>query len=144
MPEDRIFSLTSREGFGTVVNGNLVAVRVSNRVHSSGFSASVAAFQLDVNYQCQKFDTAADAVSWAVATAVTHQGEPRPISKIEYREIRDGHSITISRVDVGVYESETYPMWQDSEPELMRNFKRFPTLAEALDWARGSVDEQSG
>ena len=144
MPEGRIFSLTSREGFGTVVNGNFVAVRVSNRVNSRGFSASVAAFQLDGNYQYQNFDTAADAVSWGVATAATHQGESGPISKIEYWEIREGYSVTISRVDGGGYEAETYPMWHDSEPEPMRNFKGFPTLDGPLDWARGSVDEQSG
>ncbi len=140
MAELQIFPLTSGQGYGAVIHGNFVTVCTGFR----GFSASVAAFQLDGNHQYETFETAAAAAEWAVLAASTHQGKPHQISKIEYWEVRKGYSIEISRLDAGGYEAETFPMWVDSDHmEPMRNFKAFSTTEEAIEWARLSADEQS-
>ena len=140
MAESRIFRLTSGEGFGAVVNGNFIKVRIGFR----GFSASVYAFLSDDNGRYGEFDNAADAVSWAVATAKTHQGQPRGRFPIEHWEIRNGYSITVTLTDSGEYEGETFALWIDSKPEPLRNFKRFPTQDGAVQWARETADEQAG
>ncbi len=139
MTENRIFPMASGGGYGAVIHGNFVEVRIDYR----GFSAMVAAFQTDGNVQYQPFDNLADAVAWAVATAATHQGRPHPRSKIEYWEIRNGYSITVEPADSGGYEAETFPMWIDAGPEPIRDSKTFPTRDEAVEWARQSADEQS-
>ena len=139
VPERRIFRLTSGEGYGAVVNGNFIMVRSSFR----RFSASVFAFLSDYDGQYSEFDSATDAVAWAVATAETHQGQPRGRSPIVHWEIRSGYSITIEADDSGSYQAETYPLWVDSRPEPMRNFKDFTDLDEAICWARHSADEQA-
>ena len=140
MAERRIFRLTSGEGYGAVVNGHFIRVRISYR----GFSASVFAFLADDEGQYSEFDNAADAVAWAVATAETHQGQPRGRFPIAHWEIRNGYSITIEADDSGSYQAETYPLWVDSRPEPFRNFKDFNNLDEAIRWARQSADEQAG
>ena len=139
MSESRIFRLTSGEGYGAVLNGNFVKVTIG----MGGYYASVYAFLSDDNGQFGRFDNIADAVNWAVATARTHQGQPRERSLIAYWEIRNGFSITVKLTDSGEYEGETFALWIDSEPEPFRNFKRFPTLDEAVQWARKATDEQT-
>lgn len=139
MSESRIFRLTSGEGYGAVVNGNFVKVTIG----MGGYYASVYAFLSDDNGQFGRFDNIADAVNWAVTIARTHQGQPRERSLIAYWEIRNGFSITVELTDSGEYEGETFALWIDSEPEPFRNFKRFPTLDEAVQWARKATDEQT-
>ena len=140
MPERRIFRLTSGSGYGAVVNGNFVRVATSFR----GIHASVYAFLSDDNGQYSEFDNAADAVAWAVNTAKSHQGQSRETFPIAHWEIRHGYSITIKGDESGSYEAETFPLWVDSHPDPMRNFRKFADLDEALEWARRSADEQAG
>ena len=83
-------------------------------------------------------------MAWAVATAETHQGRPRERSPITYWEIRNGHSITVELTNSGEYEGEIFELWIDSEPEPFRNYKRFPTQDEAIQWAREAADVQAG
>ncbi len=140
MAELQIFSLASGEGYGAVIHGNFVTICTSYR----GFDASVAAFQSDHNYQYQHFDTAADAVAWAAATAATHQGQTSQISNFDYWEVHNGYSITTKLTDSDGYEAETFPMWIDSDHHgVMINSKTFSTRDEAIEWARQSADEQS-
>ena len=139
MAESRIFRLTSGQGYGAVINGNFIKVDVGMR----GFYASVYAFLSDDNGQFSEFDSAADAVAWAVATAEIHQGQPRERSPITYWEIRNGYSITVKLTDSGEYEGEIFDLWIDSEPEPLRIFKRFSTQDEAVQWAREAADVQT-
>ena len=139
-PERRIFRLTSGEGYGAVVNGNFIKVGKGFR----GFSASVYAFLSDDNGQYSEFDNAADAVAWAVNTAKSHQGQSREKFPVAHWEIRHGYSITIEADESGSYEAETFPLWVDSPPDPLRNFKKFTDLDEALEWARKTADEQAG
>ncbi len=138
MAESRIFRLTSGEGYGAVVNGNFIKINIGMRE----FYASVYAFLSDDNGQFCRFDNAADAVSWAVATANTHEGQARDRFPVAYWEIRKGYSITVRLTDSGEYKGEIFPLWVDSEPEPMRIFKQFPTQDEAVQWARRATDEQ--
>ena len=140
MPERRIFPLTSSEGYGAVVHGNFITIRIGMR----GFYASVSALLSDANYQRGEFDNAIDAVAWAVATAGTHQGQPNRFSKTEYWEIRNGYSIAVEPDGTGGYQAETHPLWVDTDPGPIRNFKTFPGRGEAIRWARQSADEQAG
>lgn len=139
MPERRIFRLTSGEGSGAVVNGNFIRVRTGFR----GFPAFVCAFLSDDNGQYSEFNNAVEAAAWAVAAAKTNQGQPRGRFPIAYWEIRNGYSVTVRLTDSGEYEGETFALWIDSEPEPLRNFKRFPTQDEAVQWAREAADEQA-
>lgn len=140
MPERRIFRLTSGDGYGAVVNGNFVRVATGFR----GVHASVYAFLSDDNGQYSEFDNAADAVAWAVNTAKSHQGQSREKFPVAHWEIRHGYSITIKADESGSYEAETFPLWVDSPPDPMRNFRKFADLDEAIKWARRSADEQAG
>ncbi len=140
VPERRIFPLTSGEGYGAVVNGNFIRINIG----MGGFYASVYAFLSDDNGQFNKFDNAADAVAWAVATAETHQGQPRGRFPIAHWEIRHGYSVTVELVDSGEYEGEIFALWIDSRPEPIRIYKRFPTQDEAVQWAREEADAQAG
>lgn len=140
VPERRIFRLTSGEGYGAVVNGNFIRVSVGMR----GFYAHVYAFMSDDNGQFSEFDSAADAVAWAVSTAETHQGRTRERSPITYWEIRNGYSITVKFTGTGEYEGEIFDLWVDREPEPMRIFKRLSTQDEAVQWAREAADVQIG
>ena len=139
MAESRIFRLTSGEGYGAVVNGNFIRINIG----IGGFYASVYAFLSDDNGQYSQFDNAADAVSWAVATANTHEGQARERFPVAYWEIRKGYSITVKLTDSGEYKGDIFPLWVDSEPEPMRIFKQFPTQDEAVQWARRAADEQA-
>ena len=139
MAESRIFRLTGGEGYGAVVNGNFIEVRVGMR----GVYASVFAFLSDDNLQHSEFDNATDAVAWAVAAAKTHEGQPRERFPIAHWEIRHGYSATVRLIDSGEYEGEIFPLWVNSRPEPIRIYKRFPTQDEAVQWAREAADEQS-
>ncbi len=136
--ERSIFPLSSGEGYGAVVNGNFIKVGIGYR----GFTASVYAFLSDDNGQYSQFDDAADAVSWAIATAQTHEGQARERFPVAHWEIRKGYSITVRLTDSGEYKGDIFPLWVDSEPEPMRIFKQFPTQDEAVQWARRAADEQ--
>ena len=140
MPERRIFRLTSGEGYGAVVNGNFLRISTGFR----GIHASVYAFLSDDNGQYSEFDNAADAVAWAVNTAQSHQGQSREKFPVAHWEILHGYSITIRADESGSYEAETFPLWVDSPPDPMRNFRKFAYLDEAIEWARRSADEQAG
>lgn len=137
MPERKVFRLTSGEGYGAVVNGNFVRVVIG----LGGFYVSVYAFLSDDTSLFQVFDNAADAVKWGVETAKNHQGKSREKFPVAHWEIRHGYSLTVSLEDSGEYEGEIFPLWYDSHPDPLRNFKRWPTRDEAIQWAREAADE---
>ena len=139
-PERRVFRLTSGGGYGAVVNGNFIRVSIG----LEKFYASVYAFLSDANGQNGAFDSVADAVTWAIATAKTHHGQSREKFPVAHWEIRDGYSITVKLTDSGEYEGEIFELRIDSEPEPMRIYQRFPTQDEAVQWAREAVDVQIG
>lgn len=140
MPERQIFPMASGEGYGAVIHGNFVRISLGFR----GFYASVCAFQMDDNYQFESFDTLDEAVAWAVAAAETHQGQPRPISKTEHWEIRNGYSITVGPNDSGRYKVDVFPMWVDSDHfPVLNDIETFETRDEAIEWCRRAADERS-
>ncbi len=140
MAEIQIYPMVSGEGYGAVVHGNFIRVSIG----LDKFYASVLAFQSDDNHQFGVFDTPAEAVAWAVAVAETHEGQAREISRIEHWEIRDGgYSISINRTDSGEYGVDVFPMWVDSDHyPVMNDIEKFPTVEEALQFARQSADER--
>lgn len=141
MTAPQIYPMYSREGYGTVINGNFVAVKYWRGVNENHYSVSVYAFLGDRNRQYQSFGNLADAVAWAEAAAGTHQGQPRQPDKIIHWEMRYSYAITVAQSEDGGYESETFQMCWDIDPSPIRDFKSFPTYAEALQYARDSVDE---
>ena len=101
-------------------------------------------FLADGNGQYRRFDTAAEATAWCVATAAVHQGKPNQYSHVEHWEVRNGNSITISRTESGDYKPDRHPIWVDSDHVPVMGFaKGFPSLDEALEWVRQAVDEES-
>ena len=140
MAERQIFPLASGAGFAAVIHGNIVRLRAG----TGTFHAGVYAFPADGNGQYRRFDTAAEATAWCVATAAVHQGKPNQYSHVEHWEVRNGNSITISRTESGDYKPDRHPIWVDSDHVPVMGFaKRFPSLDEALEWVRQAVDEES-
>ena len=71
-------------------------------------------------------------------------GKPNQYSRDEYREIRNGNFITISRTETGDYKPYRHPIWLDSDHVPVMGFvERFPSLDEALEWVRQTVDEET-
>ena len=142
MAEIKIFPMVSGDGFGAIIHGNFVTITIG----FNKFYASVSAFKSDANYQHEAFDTAAEAAAWATKVAETHEGRAREISKskIEHWELRDdGYSITINRTDSGEYGVDVFPMWVDSDHyPVLNDIEKFPTVEEALQFARQSADER--
>ncbi len=140
MAERQIFPLISGTGFAAVIHGNIVRITAEMR----RFDAHVYAFSADANSQYRSFDTATEATGWCVATAAAHQGKPNQYSRVEYWEVRNGYSITISRTESGEYKPDGLPVWVDSDHFPLIGFtERFPNLDEALEWIRQTVDEDS-
>ena len=140
MTERQIFPLASGTGFAAVIHRNIVRLTAG----TGKFHGHVYAFQGDGNGRYQSFDTAAEATAWCVATAAVHQGEPNRYSKDEYREVRNGYHISISRTESGDYQPDRHPVWVDSNHVPVMGFaERFPSLDEALEWVRKAVDEES-
>lgn len=136
----QIFSLASGTGFVAVVHGNVVCLTA----WAGKFHAQVYAFQGDADGQHRSFNTAAEATAWCIATAAVHQGKPNQYSRNEHREIRNGNFITISRTETGDYKPDRHPIWVDSDHVPMMGFpERFPSLDEALEWVRQTVDEET-
>ena len=144
MTDPQIYPMSSGEGYAAVINGNFVSIKYWPDIlggDNNRYTAQVSAFLQDANDQYQTFDHLADAIAWAIAAAQTHQGQPRPVSRIVHWEIRHCYAITVTQTDDGQYESETFPMWWDVDPSPIRDFKKFPTQDEALQHARNSADE---
>ena len=91
MEERQIYQLTSGAGYVVVVNGNFVRLRYSG----SSVHTAVMAFPEDANVQSQRFDDAAEAVTWATSAAESHVGKPWRYSRVEHWESRQCYSITI-------------------------------------------------
>ena len=139
MAERQIFPLTSGTGFAAVIHGNIVCLTAG----TMKFNAHVYAFPGDGNLQYRSFDTAAEAAAWCVTTAAVHQGKPNRYSKDEYREVRNGYYISISRTESGDYKPDRHPVWVDSDHVPVMGFTdRFPNLDEALEWVREAVDKE--
>ena len=146
MGGNRVYALRSGEGYGADVGGNFVEIRYSRSVnpdrYPDRYSVHLKAFPGDRNRQYQSFDTLAEAVAWGVAAAQSHRGRAHDESKIVHWEIRHGSAITVTQTDDGGYEGETFMLWYDIDPSPIRNFKKFPTFDEALEygreWAEGS------
>ena len=139
MPATRLYPLASGTGFATVLHGNIVILTT----RSSQFDASVQAFTTDSNTQYRTFDTPGEAVRWAAETAATHQGRPNQHSTIRYWEVREGHSITVSRTPEGGYKPGRHPIWVDSDHlPVMGLRETFPTQEEALEWVRDVVGKE--
>ena len=55
-----------------------------------------------------------------------------------------GNFITISRTETGDYKPDRHPIWLDSDHVPVIGFvERFPSLDEALEWVRQTVDEET-
>ena len=138
--ENRVYALRSGEGYGVEVNGNFVEIRYSPSVnpdrYPDSYSVYVSAFSRDRNGQHQSFESLADAVAWGVRAAQGHQGRASDRFPIAHWEIRHGSAITVTQTDDGGYEGETFMLWYDIDPGPIRNFKKFPTLDEALQYGR--------
>lgn len=56
--------------------------------------------------------------------------------------MKRSYALTVARNEDGGYESETVQMlWDVDHPSPMRDFKKFPTFDEALQYARDLVDD---
>ena len=140
MTEPQIFPLASGTGFATVIHGNIVHITS----HAGEFDAHVYAFLQDANSQYRSFNTAAQAADWCIAAAAEHRGTPNSYSHIEYWEVRNGHSLTISRTESGEYKPDRHPIWIDSDHiPVMGLRKTFLNLQDALQWIRRLVDDES-
>ena len=139
MEERQIYQLTSGAGYVVVVNGNFVSLRYSG----SSVHTAVMAFLQDANMQVQTFDDAAEAVAWATSAAESHVGKPRQYSRVEHWESRQCYSITIERMESGLFQTDVFPMWVDSDryPHL-RDSTTFSTRDEAIEHARSWTDAQ--
>ena len=139
MPQPEIFLLASGTGFATTVNGNIVRITAGD----GRFHAQVYAFTTDANSNYQIFDAAEQAMTWCVQTAATHQGGPNRYSKIQYWEIHNGYSITITPTDSGTFRPDRHPIWADSDYfPVMGITEEFPSTQEALEWVRDLVDRE--
>ena len=139
MEERQIYQLTSGAGYVVVVNGNFVSLRYSG----SSVHTAVMAFPEDANMQSQGFDDAAEAVAWATSAAESHVGKPWRYSRVEHWESRQCYSITIERGDSGLFRTDVFPMWADSDRyPHMRDLTTFSTLDEAIEHARNWADAQ--
>ena len=139
MEEHETYQLTSGAGYVVVANGNFVSLRYSG----SSVHAAVMAFPEDANVQSQGFDDAAEAVAWATSAAESHVGKPGRYSRVEHWESRQCYSITIERGDSGLFRTDVFPMWADSDRyPHMRDPTTFSTLDEAIEHARNWADAQ--
>ena len=139
MAERQIFPLASGTGFAAVIHGNIVHLTAG----TGTFNAYVYAFTRDGNLQYRRFDTAAEAAAWCVATAAVHQGKPNRYSHVEHWEVRNGYCISISRTESGDYKPDMHPVWVDSDHVPVMGFtERFPSLDEAMEWVREAVDKE--
>ncbi len=140
MREDRVFQLSSRTGYCTVVHDNLVTINVV----SQGYLATVEAHRRDHNLQVRTFKTAEEAVEWARGAATEHRGEEQGPPGILHWELRSGHSITITVDQYGNHRLEILPVWVDSDHEpVFGHPETFKTLPEAIGHAREVVDEEA-
>lgn len=142
MNYQQIYPMHSNGGYGAVINGNFVCITYQPSAEGRRYDAEVSAFQGDSNSQYRNFDNLPEAVEWAAAAAESHQGQARPASKVIHWEMKHGYALTVSQTDDGKYESETVQMsWDVDHPSPLRDFKKFPTFDEALQYAKDSVDE---
>ena len=140
--EAQIYPMHSNGGYGAVINGNFVSITYWPGADGRRYDVYVSAFQGDSNSQYRNFDDLAEAVAWAANVAESHQGQARPGSKVIHWEMKQSYAVTVAQTDAGEYESETVQMlWDVDHPSPMRDFKKFPTFDEALQYARSSVDE---
>ena len=138
MTDSLVFPLTSGAGFGAVVHGNFVTVTTDE----TGFSGHVQAFQNDSNSQYGRFQSVTEVVGWAVAAAAAHQGASNRVAQFEHWEIRGGYSIAVRPDASGRFKSDIFPMWADSKHyPFMAYPDAFPTLEEAIQFARATVDQ---
>ena len=139
MTQPGVFPLSSGTGFAAAAHGNILILTT----RSGRFDATVQAFTTDANTQYQTFDTPDEAIQWATQTAASHQGHPNRYATIEYWEVREGHSITISRTPEGLHKPYRHPIWVDSDHVPVMGLREtFPTQEQALDWIRTIVDEE--
>ena len=142
MNDQQIYPMHSNGGYGAVINDNFVSITYSPSAEGRRYDAEVSAFQGDSNSQYRNFDNLPEAVEWAAAAAESHQGQARPGSKVIHWEMKHSYAVTVSQTDDGKYESETVQMsWDVDHPSPLRDFKKFPTFDEALQYAKDSVDE---
>lgn len=142
MNDQQIYPMHSNGGYGAVINGNFVSITYRHAADGRRYDAEVSAFQGDSNSQYRNFDNLPEAVEWAAGAAESHQGQARPGSKVIHWEMKHGYAVTVSQTDDGKYESETVQMsWDVDHPSPLRDFKKFPTFDEALQYAKDSVDE---
>lgn len=149
MNDQQIYAMTSHHGYGIAIDGNFAQITVSPATEGYRYTVTVSSFPTDRATQYRAFQDLDEAVEWAIATAQTHKPQPNPLSLVVHWEHRKGYAITVSKNEVrigngesgiGGYESSTFPMWHDLDQPTLNDTQRFPTVQEALEYARSQVD----
>ena len=141
MNSPQIHPMTSKKGYGAVVNGNFASVTLFATPGEELYRAEVSAFATDAGAQSRTFRNLDEAAEWAIAAARTHVARPNPNSGIVQWENRHGYAITVSQNEAGNYESGVCPMWQDDDQPVLNDPQEFRTPEEALEHARTCADQ---
>lgn len=150
MNDRQIYAMASHDGYGIAVNGNFAQITLFPAPEGYRYSVTVSSYPADRATQYRAFQELDEAVEWAIATAQTHLPQPNPFSLVVHWEHRKGYAITVSKDEarignhegsIGGYESNTFPMWHDIDQPTLNDTQRFPTVQEALEYARERVDE---